>query len=73
MRPTTSIPLAHAFLALSDDGFAAEQRRLPRMVAATLAAVVLAVGVPLGWYLTPHASHPVATLSSKTALTDSDE
>lgn len=73
MRPTTSIPLADAFLALSDDGSAPEQRTVPRIVAATAAAVVLAVGVPLGWYLTPRESHPVATLSSKFALTDNEE
>jgi hypothetical protein len=73
MRPATSIPLADAFLALSDDGVVAEQRTLPRVVTATLAALILAVGVPLGWYLTPHATHPVATLSSKTALADIDE
>lgn len=73
MRPTTSIPLADAFLALSDDGSASEQRTLPRVVAAAAAAVVLAVGVPLGWYLTPRETHPLATLSSKSALTDSEE
>jgi hypothetical protein len=73
MRPATSIPLADAFLALTDDGSEPQQRTLPRMVVATVAAVVLAIGVPLGWYLTPRESHPVATLSSKTALADSDE
>ena len=73
MRPRTSIPLADAFLALTDDDVVAEQRTLPRMLAATLAAAVLAFGVPLGWYLTPRVSHPVATLSSKTALADSEE
>jgi hypothetical protein len=73
MRPTTSLSLADAFLALSDDGGATDQRTLPRVVAATVAAVVLAVGVPLGWHLTPRAAHPVAALSSKTALADSDE
>ena len=73
MRPTTSLPLADAFLALSDDGAAGDQRTLPRMLAATLAAVVLAVGVPLGWYLTPRAAHPVAALSAKSALADGEE
>ena len=73
MRPTTSLSLADAFLALSDDGAPADGRAaLPRMVTATVAAVVLAVGVPLGWYVTPRA-HPVAALSSKTALTDGEE
>jgi hypothetical protein len=73
MRPRTSIPLADAFLALTDDGVAMEQRSLPRVLAAAIAATVLAVGVPLGWYLTPRASHPVAALSSKTALADSEQ
>jgi hypothetical protein len=73
MRPATSLPLANAFLALSDDGVSPDQRTLPRMVTATLAAVALAVGVPLGWYLAPRAAHPVATLSSKTALSDGEE
>jgi hypothetical protein len=74
MRPPTSLSLAHAFLALSDDGAPADGRQtLPRMVAATLAAVALAVGVPLGWYVTPRAAHPVAALSSKTALADGEE
>ena len=74
MRPTTSLSLADAFLALSDDGTPADGRpTLPRMVTATLAAVVLAVGVPLGWYVAPRASHPVAALSSKTALADGEE
>lgn len=73
MRPTTSFPLADAFLALSDDGAVSDQRTLPRMLAATLAAVALALGVPLGWYLTPRAAHPVATLSAKSALADGEE
>jgi hypothetical protein len=71
MRPATSIPLADAFLALSDDHGAADQRTLPRAVTATVAAVVLALGLPLGWHVTPKA-HPVAALSSKTALAPDD-
>jgi hypothetical protein len=73
MPPTTSISLAGAFLALSDDGPPAEQRTLPRMVAATVAALVLAVGVPFGWYVAPRAGHPVAALASKTSPADSEE
>jgi len=73
MRPTTSLPLADAFLALSDDGAVADQRTAPRVVAAALATVALAVGVPLGWYLTPRAAHPVAALSSKVAPADGEE
>ena len=71
MRPATSIPLADAFLALSDDGVHADQRTLPRVVATAAAAVVLAVGLPLGWHVTPKA-HPVAALSSKTSLAPDD-
>jgi hypothetical protein len=72
MRPATSIPLADAFLALSDDdGGPADQRTLPRAVTATVAAVALALGLPLGWHVTPKA-HPVAALSSKTALAPDD-
>jgi hypothetical protein len=64
MPAATSIPLADAFLALSDDGAAAAQRTLPRAVVATAAAVALTLGLPLGWHVTPKA-HPVAALSSK--------
>jgi hypothetical protein len=67
MPAATSIPLAEAFLALSDDGPAAGQRTLPRALTATAAAVVLALGLPLGWHVTPKA-HPVAALSSKTSV-----
>ena len=66
-------PLAHAFLALADDPHEVDQRTLPRVVAAAVAAVVLATGAPLGyWALKPDA-HPVATLSSKVALAAPDE
>jgi hypothetical protein len=71
MRPTTSIPLADAFLALSDDGAPDGQRTLPRALAATAAAAALALGLPLGWHVTPKA-HPVAALSSKTSLAPDD-
>ena len=71
MAPATSLPLAHAFLALSDDGAAGEQRTLPRVVGATVAAVVLALGLPLGWHVTPKAQ-PVAALSSKSTLAPAD-
>jgi hypothetical protein len=67
MRPATSIPLADAFLALSDDGAPDAQRTLPRALAATLAAVALALGLPLGTHVTPKA-HPVAALSPKPAF-----
>jgi hypothetical protein len=73
MRPATSIPLADAFLALSDADAAPDRRTLPRMVAATVSAAVLAVGVPLTWYMAPRVPHPVAALSSKTAPADIDE
>ena len=64
MRPATSIPLADAFLALCDDDAPAGQRTLPRALAATLAAVALALGLPLGTHVIPKA-HPLAALSPK--------
>jgi hypothetical protein len=67
MCPATSIPLADAFLALSDQGAPAEQRTLPRALAATAAAVVLALGLPLGSHVMPKA-HPLAALGPKPAL-----
>jgi hypothetical protein len=73
MVPATSPQLARAFLALADDGSAPDQRTLPRVVAAAAAAVLLALGGPLGWYaIKPAGEHPVATLSSKTALSDDE-
>jgi hypothetical protein len=45
----------------ADDGAQPAQRSLPVAVAAALAAVTLALGVPLGWV----AQHPVAVLGSK--------
>jgi hypothetical protein len=54
-------PLARAFLALAGDGPEADQRSLPRAVVAALAAVVLALAVPLGWI----AENPVAVLGTK--------
>jgi hypothetical protein len=67
MPPATSIPLADAFLALSDDGAPAGQRTLPRVLAATAAALTLALGLPLGTHVMPKA-HPVAALSPKTSF-----
>ena len=63
--PATSIPLAYAFLALADDGAAADQRTLPRMLAAAAAAVVLAVGAPLGFLVVNPSDQPIGPLSSK--------
>ena len=44
-------PLAYAYLALADDGDPLPQRTLPRVLAAAAAAVVLAVGAPLGFLI----------------------
>jgi hypothetical protein len=41
--------LAHAYLALADDDTLADQRTRPRIFAAAAAAVVLALGAPLGF------------------------
>jgi hypothetical protein len=67
---TSPQPLAHAFLALADDGSQPAERSLPVAIAAALAAVTLALAVPLGWL----AEHPVAVLGSKShvALLDDD-
>jgi hypothetical protein len=59
-------PLAHAFLALADDDSLPDQRTLPRVLVAAIAAWVLAFGLPLAMSV----QHPVAVLSSKTALVD---
>ena len=59
-----SPPLASAFLALADDDSLPEQRTLPRVVTAAVAALVLALGVPLGYSM----QHPVTALSSKVSL-----
>jgi hypothetical protein len=64
-----SPPLAHAFLALADDDLP-EQRTLPRVVTAALAAVVLALGAPAGFLVVDPSDHPVATLASKVSLDD---
>jgi hypothetical protein len=53
--------LAHAFLALADDDAPPARRSPATSVAALLAAVVLAVGLPLAWL----AEHPVAALGAK--------
>jgi hypothetical protein len=65
-----SPPLAHAFLALADDDAAADQRTIPRMLTAAVAAVVLAIGAPLGYLAVKPADQPIATLASKVSLDD---
>jgi hypothetical protein len=68
-----SSSLAHAFLALADDDTVVDQRTRPRVFAAAAAAVVLALGAPVG-YLSLHPSdHPVGALSSKFSLGADDE
>ena len=66
-------PLAHAFLALADDDSPLDQRTLPRVLAAALAAVVLAIGAPLGFLVVNPSDHPSAALSSKFSLAPDDE
>jgi hypothetical protein len=68
-----SPPLAHAFLALADDADESDQRTLPRMLTAAVAAVALAVGTPLGFLVVNPSDHPVAALSSKFSLAPDDE
>jgi hypothetical protein len=57
--------LAYAYLALADDDEPVSQRTLPRMIAATAAAVVFAIGAPLGFLVVNPADHPIGPLSSK--------
>ena len=66
-------PLAHAFLALADDPEPVDQRTLPRVLAAAVATVVLAVGAPLGVFVVNPADHTIGPLAgSKFALTLDD-
>jgi hypothetical protein len=65
-------PLAHAFLALADDDLDGDQRSLPRVLAAAAAAVVLAVGAPLGLIVVKPSDHPVPAISSKFSLLDDE-
>jgi len=65
--------LADAFLALTDDDVAVDQRSRPRILAAACAAAALALGAPAG-YLSAHPSdHPVGALSSKLSFGVDDE
>ena len=65
-------PLAHAFLALVDEPFDADQRTVPRAFAAAVSACLLAIGTPLAYgVLKDH--QPVSPLSSKVALVGDDE
>jgi hypothetical protein len=68
-----SPPLAAAFLALADDDAFADQRTRPRVLASAAAAVVLALGAPLGVLSLRPADHPVAALSSKSSLGQDEE
>ena len=59
-----SPPLAEAFLALADDDAFVYQRTRPRVFAAAAAAVVLALGAPLGILSLRPADHPLGALST---------
>jgi hypothetical protein len=76
--PALAVPdphrLAHAFLALSDDGALDQVRRSTlTLIAAALATLTLAVAAPLSWMApvarTPQksADQPTATLASSKA------
>lgn len=67
-EPTSTPPLARAFLALADDGTAPEQRSPARTCAAAIAALVLALAVPLGWAV----DHPVAGVVAKSMQLDDE-
>jgi hypothetical protein len=61
--------LAHAFLALADDDAPPARRSPATAVAALLAALVIAIGVPLAWLV----EHPVAALGAKAGAALVDE
>ena len=63
--------LALAYLALTDDDQAAEQRTLPRMLAAALLTIALAF--PLATVVVKGHDHPVATLAGKAGLVFDDD
>jgi len=65
--------LAYAYLALADDPAPVDQRTLPRVVAAAVATVVLAVGAPLGLLLVNPSDHPIGPLSSSKFTLADDE
>ena len=65
--------LAYAYLALADDPAPVDQRTLPRVVAAAVASVVLAVGAPLGLLLVNPSDHPIGPLSSSKFTLADDE
>ena len=65
--------LAYAYLALADDPEPVDQRTLPRVVAAAVATVVLAVGAPLGLLLVNPSDHPIGPLSSSKFTLADDE
>ena len=77
----THCPLAGAYLALGDDPQPpASQRTMPRVLTAVVAAVALALAVPLGWAATTSgrlpADQPSATPAAKAAaavLPDDDD
>jgi hypothetical protein len=72
-RATMSPPLAAAFLSLADDDAFVDQRTRPRIFAAAVAAVALALGAPLGFAAMHRSEHPVAALGSKFSLSSDEE
>jgi hypothetical protein len=68
-----SPPLALAFLALTDDDTAPNQRTLPRVLTAAVAAIVLTIAAPAGVFFAGPAEHPVAALNSKVSLAPDDD
>jgi hypothetical protein len=66
-------PLAYAYLALADDPEPVDQRTLPRMFAAAVATVVLAIGAPLGFLVVNPSDHPIGPLSSSKFTVAADD
>jgi hypothetical protein len=67
---TPRMALADAYLALADDDAFVDQRTRPRILTAAVAAVVLALGAPAGYFSAHPSDHPVGALSSKVGLDD---
>ena len=75
--PSPGPPLAHAFLALGDDGELPSRRPAPAFaLASVLATLVLALSAPVAWFAAPApkpSDQPAATPASKSALAAPDD
>jgi hypothetical protein len=74
ISPAPTPPLAHAFLALADDGEPADQRSLTRALVAAVATVLLICATPPAWTASPRGKSVTqpAALSSKPSIADDE-